>query len=150
MSKIKDRFQFVKNKEGHEVDFVSHYELKPKTLEKLNTQQGKDVEVWVDQESWLYVSPYAEEDHTSSKIHVFGTLVEANRRCIVLDIKAGEINYGNITLSAPAGKTEYPYRREQFQLKRYAEVLKIDKLAVGGQTFQWGKISGQGQGKVSA
>lgn len=138
---MKEIFQFVEKKEGHEANFVSHYELNPETLQQLSKHVGKDVEFWSSRETWCYISPYAEEDHTSSETHAFGTLIEASEKGIVLDIKTGVINYGNLISAIPSGEKEYPYRREQFQLRRYAEVSGIDKLSVGDQTFQFGKAA---------
>lgn len=147
---MKERLQFVEHKQGNEEDFVIHREISPESLDILRASIGKDAVVRSTRESWLYVSPLAEEDHAVSETHAFGTLIEVGERGIVLDVKVGEEQFDDKSGSALTGRVELPYRRHQYQLRRYAEVLEIAELAVGNLTFQLGRLGSEEKLKALA
>lgn len=144
-----ERPQFVERRHGHATDFVSHYELNPDDLGKLNSHRGKSVQVWVNEERWINEGP-GEEDYASEEVRIFGTLIEAGIKSVVIDINAGVVKYDTGVTGIVAGRREYPYYRRQYQEGRYAETVRIDRLDVANQTFQWGEASGQEQLEQSA
>lgn len=147
---MQERLQFVEHKQGNEADFVTHREISPESLDILRANIGQDAVVRATRESWLYVSPLAEEDHAVSKTHAFGTLIEVGERGIVLDVKAGEERFDDKSGSVLTGRVELPYRRHQFQLRRYAEVSEISHLTVGDVTFQMERLAYQELAKAIA
>lgn len=136
---MKEKIQFTEEMKGTEEDFVALRKLDPNTLLELDNHSGRDVAVIIRRETWLYRGPYAEEDHDFIETHVFGTLLVVGEQGITCDIKAGEVNYGQTIASVSRGKMEYPFRRHQFQLRRFAEIVEIDRIEAEGQTFQFGQ-----------
>lgn len=138
-------------KVGDDNNYVIHRELAPGAATRLNTHTGKFVEIWFRKEDWIYQGPDEEEDHGVSESHVYGTLLEASPESLLVEVTAGEIKYDDSSRRAiPADRERYPYYREQFALRRHAEISEVQRLDIEGENFRLGKISGAEQDKLLA
>lgn len=152
MKELQPRGPFLERKTGTDQCYDAHYELAPDLVGELNNHAGKFVEAWVRQEHWIYQGP-DNEDHSVTKSHIYGTLLEAKPDSLAVEITAGEKKYDVDawgTSAIPAGKENYPYRRKEFCLRHSTDILEIERLDIEGQTFQWGKTSSAEQKELSA
>lgn len=151
MKERQPQLLFHDRTDGDNDNFVTHRELAPDAVSRLNAHAGKFVEIWFRKEDWIYQGPDEEEDHGVSERHVYGTLLEAGPESLLVEVTAGEMKYDSFSRAViPAGKERYPYYRHQFALRRHAEISELERLDIEGETFRLGKTSGAEQDKLLA
>ncbi|MCX6704084.1 MAG: hypothetical protein NTZ07_01425 [Candidatus Woesebacteria bacterium] len=128
---------FEEIRQGSPEDYLVYRKLTSDIFRHIQNRLGTSVQVVLDTERWVHSGP-DDEDHSTSKTHVCGTLTNVDEQTLEVSIQTGRTTYDTGTYADLIGKKmKFPFHQEQFELKKYRDIVHINTFILGDQVFQW-------------
>lgn len=128
--------QFIDEKRGGDSSYVMNRRISPELNTVLHSQLDSFVKVSVQETRWFNNQTDEGDEFIYSKKIIFGTLKSVTGDHIEVDVVSGEVDFGNEKRSPLAtGVLSVPFRHEQFDFRRFREIVEIQELSVEGRNL---------------
>ncbi|MFH1720227.1 MAG: hypothetical protein ABH856_01290 [Patescibacteria group bacterium] len=136
MSKEAQPLSFKDVRQGSDKDYSISRKLTPAALQQIQKHLGKPVEVTFEKESWIYMGPYEEEDHSTGDTRVSGILAHVDERSIGIQVHSGKTSYDDGSATEhKESYMEFPFYQNRYEERSSADISHISSFTVEGQTF---------------
>ncbi|MBU2459957.1 hypothetical protein KKG44_02460, partial [Patescibacteria group bacterium] len=137
MEKEAQPLSFEEIKQGSPENSSSYRKLTPEALQQIQEHLGKPVEVTFEKESWIYMGPYEEEDHSTGNTRVSGILTHVDERTIGIQVHSGKTVYDDGSATEhKESYMEFPFYQDRYALRSSADISHLSLFGIEGQTFQ--------------